>query len=357
MSENYFPMSRMRVCLLVVVVLFSICIVPISCGPRISGSPYVAFPSGAGVPDYSQLEYWASHPDKKDPADSVPKPLRGTDTPKTVDVFFLHPTTLTSKQDTAFDNARLNDTKLNEKTDSRPILYQASVFNESCRVFAPRYRQAHLRMYYIPDTLRAKAAFELAYSDVVRAFRYFLENQSNGRPFIIASHSQGTTHAKRLLREVIEPDPLLRNRLVVAYILGIAVEKSAYEILQPCRDSLSTGCYISWRTYRKGYEGPYVSDKDTSVAVINPYTWTAQQGEQPKSLHKGAVLYKFNKVYRHTQTAEVVGNMLWVSRPKFPGGILYATRNYHAGDINLFYLDLRADIRRRIAKYQSGVVR
>ena len=28
------------------------------------------------VPDYSQLVYWAAHPDKRDPSDSLPKPLK-----------------------------------------------------------------------------------------------------------------------------------------------------------------------------------------------------------------------------------------------------------------------------------------
>jgi hypothetical protein len=287
-----------------------------SCGPRhISGHSLQEFRSTTGIPDYSKLEYWAAHPDKWDPSDSIPKPLRGESAAKMVDVFFLHPTTLTSDMDTAYDNARIDDPKLNEKTDSRPILYQASVFNGSCRVYAPRYRQAHLRMYYIPDTVRAKAAFDLAFEDVSRAFQYYLEHLNQGRPFIVAAHSQGTTHAKRLMREFIEPDSQLRARLVVAYILGIAVEKSAYQVLQPCKDSLSTGCYISWRTYRKGYHGRYVSDSDTTVAVTNPYSWSTVPGEQPKSLHKGAVLYNFNKIHRHTQTAAVVGNMLWVSRP------------------------------------------
>ena len=41
----------------------------------------------------------------------------------------------------------LNDQSLNAKTDYSTILYQASAFNEY-RVFAPRYRQAHLRSYY-----------------------------------------------------------------------------------------------------------------------------------------------------------------------------------------------------------------
>ena len=29
------------------------------------------------APDYSQLDHWAAHPSKEDPADNVPKPLRG----------------------------------------------------------------------------------------------------------------------------------------------------------------------------------------------------------------------------------------------------------------------------------------
>ena len=37
-----------------------------------------------------------------------------------------------------------------------------------------------------------------------QAFQYFLENFSKGRPFIIASHSQGTHHAIRLLKEEID---------------------------------------------------------------------------------------------------------------------------------------------------------
>jgi hypothetical protein len=352
LSEKKFRMINRHSRHSFVAFLACLAILANACGPRrISGRPSEKVQVPGGIPDYALLQCWAAHPDKWDPSDSIPKPLRGQQGEKKVAVFFIHPTTFTSEQDTATDNARIDDQTLNEKTDSRPILYQASVFNGSCLVYAPRYRQAHLRMYYIPDTVRARAAFDTAYADVARAFRYFLDQLDEGSPFILASHSQGTTHAKRLLREFIETDSQLRSRLVVAYLLGIAVEKSAYQVLQPCSDSVSTGCYIGWRTYRKGYSGAYVSDRDTTIAVTNPFSWTARPGEQSRHLHQGAVLYNFNKVYRHTHSAAIAGNMLWISRPKFPGGILYATRNYHAGDINLFYLDIRADISRRIDQY------
>ena len=46
------------------------------------------------VPDYSNLQYWAAHPEKNDPSDSVPAPLKASYTPSAnADVFFVHPTT------------------------------------------------------------------------------------------------------------------------------------------------------------------------------------------------------------------------------------------------------------------------
>src|SRR5205085_571698 len=95
-----------------------------------------------GAPDYSNLYYWASHPLKHDAADSVPSFLKNEKRDSSADVFFLHPTTYTRDFANASWNASVNDEALNRETDNRPILYQASVFNGSCKVYAPRYRQA-----------------------------------------------------------------------------------------------------------------------------------------------------------------------------------------------------------------------
>jgi hypothetical protein len=208
-------------------------------------------------------------------------------------------------------------------------------------------------MYFTKDTAKALAAFELAYQDIKSAFLYYLKTQNNGRPIIIASHSQGTTHAKRLLKEFFE-DSVLSKQLVVAYILGIPVEKNYFSSLQLCKDSSSSGCYISWRTFRKGYEEGLISTKDSSIAVINPYTWTPNNELADKGLQKGAVLYNFNKIYRHTQSSQIAGNVLWVSKPQFPGGFFYFQKNYHAGDFNLFYMDIREDVARRISLFKAG---
>ena len=155
------------------------------------------------APDYVDLKYWAAHPEKKDMADSLPAQSNFKDEQATaeVDVFFLHPTTLTKGGGW---NGDLTDEALNKKTDGSTILYQASIFNAAGRVYAPRYRQAHYVCYLTKDTASAKAAFELAYQDLKAAFVYYLENWNKGRPIIIAAHSQGTQHAKRLMKEFFD---------------------------------------------------------------------------------------------------------------------------------------------------------
>lgn len=310
---------------------------------------HYTFKSASGDPDYSQLDYWAAHPWKWDPSDSVPLPLRGGIKDSTVDVFFLHPTTFTSKKRNEA-NAPIDDAELNAKTDYSTILYQASVFNEECRVFSPRYRQAHIRNFFIPDTIVSKAAFELAYADIKKAFEYYLQHFNNGRPIIIASHSQGSKLAERLLKEFFE-DKLLYNKLVVAYILGWPVPKEYFTSLRICNDSLQTGCICSWRTFRKGYVPAFLENENGNSYVTNPLNWTSDDTYASKKLNKGSVLTKFNKVYKGTTDAQISNGFLYVKKPVFPWSFLYFTKNYHIGDINLFYLNIRENVRKRIGLF------
>lgn len=322
-----------------------------SCSKKIiSYTGEAAFKSETGRPDYSKLNYWAAHPGKHDPSDTVPKPLLGENLEKDADVFYLHPTTLTGIRKNGNDNAEIDDAYINHKTDYTAIMYQASVFNERGRVYAPRYRQAHIGMYNEKDSASKYNAFNIAYEDVKNAFTYYLENENNGRPIIIASHSQGTTHATRLLKEFFDGKPLSKQ-LVCAYLIGMGVRKNEYKQIPICTDSTSTGCFVSWRTYRKDHSDNWANRLDSSIAVVNPITWKTTTDIADKKLQQGAVLYNLNKIYKKTQSAQVEGSALWVSHPRFPGSFLYRKKNYHAGDINLFYIDVRKDATRRIGYF------
>jgi hypothetical protein len=301
------------------------------------------------IPDYGDVQYWAAHPWKYDTSDSVPDAIRKNYVNDSLaDVFFIHPTTLTDYDDTSW-NAAIDNIFINEKTDNSSILYQASVFNEHCRVFAPRYRQAHIKAFYVSKEDAAKF-FDLAYQDIKTAFEYYLTHYNKGRPVIIASHSQGTLHAGRLLKEFFEGNSL-KDKLVCAYIIGLPIPQDYFSILQPCTDSLETGCFVGWRTFKTGYEPGFVKEEKFSSIVINPLTWTTSGDLALASLNKGGVLKNFNKIVPNVVSAQVHNNILWTSKPDVFGKIFITNPNYHIGDINLFYMNIRENVAARIKSY------
>ena len=320
----------------------------VSCSKRIIPSQPYTFQAKDGKPDYANLDFWAAHPWKWDPSDSVPQTLRQFyHKDSLADVFFLYPTSLINFEDERW-NAPADDAAINSKTDYSSILYQASAFSEKTRVFAPRYRQANLKSYYSADTLLSKKAFDLAYEDIKAAFVYYLKHYHSGRPIIIAAHSQGTTHAGQLLKDFFEGKDLQKS-LVAAYLIGMPVPEAYFTTLKPCLDSTQTGCFVSWRTYKKGYDEPrYVAREKFKSIVTNPILWTNSNEYAPAKLNKGGVLTDFNRVRPGVVDAQVHGNVLWSSKPEFFGNFLLRTKNYHIADINFFYVNIAENVKTRI---------
>jgi hypothetical protein len=308
------------------------------------------FRSKDGHPDYANLDYWAAHPWKWDPSDSVPEPLRNEPTDSLVDVFFIHPTTYT--RNISGTNASIDDDYVNAKSDYSTILYQASVFNQHCRVFSPRYRQASIKMFFTEDKEAAKNALAIAYADVAEAFSYYLEHWNHGRPIIIAGHSQGSLLAEKILKEFFEHKPLARQ-LVVAYVPGWSVPKDYFNGLGMCSDSSQTGCVCSWRTLKKNYLPPILKPEKGNSLATNPLNWTTSGEYASRKLNKGSILFRFNKVYPKTTDGWISNGILYVHKPRFPWSFLFFRRNYHVGDINLYYINLRENIARRIAAYEK----
>ena len=306
------------------------------------------------IPDYSQLQYWAAHPDKKDPSDSLPKPIYKDYQPSDkADVFFVHPTSYLDTNKPTGWNASFADVKLNLYTDYTSILNQASIFNQAGRIYAPRYRQAHIKSYSpinYADTLKALAAFELAYQDVKAAFEYYLAHYNNGRPIIIASHSQGSTHSKRLLKEFFDDKPLAK-KLVAAYVVGMAIDPGDYVQLKACETPEATGCICAWRTYQEGYIPDFVVKEKFNSIVTNPLSWSKNDPSVDRKLNKGAVLYQFNKITPKVADAINHDGILWTKKPHFLGSFLFKTSNYHIADYNFYYLSVRQNAVDRVNSY------
>ena len=306
-------------------------------------------------PNYSNLYYWAAHPGKWDYSDSIPSFLNDKTCDTSVDVFFLHPTTFIKDARNASMNADVDDSALNHQTDITTILYQASVFNRNCRVFAPRYRQAHLKAYFQITSEQSKKAFDLAYEDLKTAFQYYLKHWNHGRPIIIAAHSQGSMHAVRLLKEFFDGKPL-QQKLVCAYIVGWQIKKDDFKDLPFGNSPAQTGCVVGWRTFKKDKEDFWVKRENGNSFCVNPISWTTDSNWTAKEMHKGAVGKDFNKLISKKISIEVAPgmNILWVEIPEDmeqKSGLTSRFGNFHVADYNLFWMDIRENVKQRIETY------
>ncbi len=306
------------------------------------------------APDYSNPDHWASLPSKQDNSDRVPdSSIKDRQAEAEVDVFFIHPTTYTQrKKINDWWNGPIDNAELNASTDNGTILHQSSAFNGAGRIYAPRYRQAHIKSYYPKEKNRAKAkaAFALAYQDVKAAFEYYLENYNDGRPIIIAAHSQGTTHAGPLMRAFFDGKPL-QEKLVAAYIVGMPVPKDYFKNIPVCQDEFDTNCFCTWRTFKEGGY-PKKHEKGNNFAVTNPLSWTTDTSLAPKIMNQGAVLRDFDAGFTTNLVgARVQDGILWINKPKFPWSFLIWTKNYHIADFNLFYKSIRDNAIERSNRY------
>lgn len=306
------------------------------------------------APDYSLLNYWIAHPDKEDAADMVPGNGQLAEYQETaeVDVFFIYPTIYSKKpkpENPWF--ADVNDEKLNKKIAESTIKNQATVFNSSAKVYSPLYRQAHVDIYHRDQNLALKTeALEQAYKDVKKAFEYYLEKYNSGRPIIIASHSQGTNHAEKILREFFEGKDLM-NQLVAAYLVGMPLRNYTFEEIPICEDEDQTGCWLSWNTYRQGYYPLNHSFWYHEGVSVNPLSWKRDSTYVSWGENLGGVLKNFKKIRLGLSDAQNKDGMLWINKPNFFGNFLLNWKSYHVADYNLFYMNIRENVEKRVENY------
>ncbi len=299
--------------------------------------------------DYSDDKHWAALPWKEDDADKVPvEALQDRQDSAKVDVFFIHPTSYMI----GFDwNADINNIVVNERTDIGSIKNQASVFNGSCRVFAPRYRQAVLRSFYPKNEKKGSEALDFAYKDVKAAFEYYLQNYNKDRPIIIATHSQGTRHGLRLVQEYFDGKPL-QEQLVAAYLVGFAVKCNDLERIKPCNNPGETGCFVGWNTFKWGADESVMrADFYDEACCVNPLSWKNDTAYAGKELHKGSTAFTFfDNLDKEAVDAKCVNGKLWVNPPS---GAKYAniSRNYHVYDYNFFYGNIRENVAQQVENY------
>jgi hypothetical protein len=322
----------------------------------------------APAPDYAQAASWAAWPGRESPAAFVPQGVAQQDGVRAVDVFFIHPTGYLNGGDW---NSPLNAKSRTEENTQWMLANQASAFNGCCNVYAPRYREASIFRWWSASDDIAQKAMDFAYADVLRAFDHYIANENKGRPFIIASHSQGTWHALRLIQDKIDGTSL-QPSMIAAYIIGGQVKNAdvaALESVKVCDGPAETGCIVHWATFLDGANvPPMMSD----LVCVNPLSWRRDGGRADAALHQGGVPPSGSfsgKLWGDDAPQGVVFEPLGAPLPKLtwaackdgilrvadqsgnPIGKLAIFGNYHGLDYPLFHMDIRKNVAERVGAY------
>lgn len=279
-----------------------------------------------------------------DGAATVEPHVAAVDAP--VDCFYVYPTT-------SFDPGPNSDLVPGEDAEINTVYNQAARFTSVCRVFAPIYRQATLSM--IGGGVEVPAGVDprqIAYDDVVDAFKHYIANESDGRGFVLMGHSQGAGILRRLIEEEIDDQPALRDRLVSALLLGSTVAVPVGEAVGGdfanvplCAAPGDLGCVVSYASFRSDAPPPEstffarTSEAGMEAACVTPAGLGsgAVELEPYYLMQPGGLLGGATEPYAEaSRSAEVTTP--WVS---FPG--LVEAECVRSGDFHYLALTVRAD--------------
>ncbi len=333
----------------------------------VPSSAFEAMPAVKPV-TYAESKMWIARPDKPgNPALWTPPGYSPAANPGAA-LFFIHPTSYLERSRW---NAPLDDQIANDRA-ALFLRGQASAFNESAAIWAPRYRQATFGAF-LTTQAEAQKALDLAYGDVVAAFEEFLNQVGPDRPIILAGHSQGALHLSRLLRERVAGTPIAK-RIVAAYVVGWPISRSAdlpLMGLPECQTADQAGCILSWQSFAEpadpsmiletfdattGFDGQ--PRKGTPLVCTNPVTGTPD-ATAPASANLGTLIPSADFSTATIVAAQLParcdgrGFLLIGEPPAAFGRYVLPGNNYHVFDYSLFWGNVRADAARRLASFQT----
>jgi hypothetical protein len=316
-----------------------------------------AGPETTKATDYSQEANWLSFPKIT----------------KDVDAFYIYST---SYIESSFEEGAPNFAPLNNPEMIIRALGEyetnASLFEESCNVFVPWYRQMGIK--YAAEVQQKTGSLDagladLPYTDIKAALDYFFEKCNNGRPFVIAAHSQGSALLKYVLKNYFKEHQDYYKRMVAAYPIGFSITKDdleQYPYLKFAEGESDTGVIISYNT-----EGPKNVEENANNKVvlpgaisINPLNWKRDETYAPASENKGSIVLEMDgttpvrKIVNLDVDAQVnLARGVIVTTTKEPVTNMpdyFGPASFHENDYSFFYKNLQENVAKRVAAYKAN---
>jgi hypothetical protein len=280
-----------------------------------------------------------------------------------VDVFFIYPTAW--KANGGYPLCDINNKEMRQGAKYY-LKFRASAFETSGNMFAPYYRQLDASYAIKLGILESIVYFRgLPKTDIIAAFDYYIKNLNDGRPFILAGHSQGSIMILEILASYMKANPKVYKRMIAAYAIGAPLGKkyyARYPHVKPAKNSKDLGVVICYNTEAPIIDGVNPLAVPDNAVIINPISWKTTEDYASKEENLGSLYVNDGKVkkYEHIADAKInykrgvvicstVNREKWSSpkalRSSFPTGV------FHEDDITLYYYNLRQNAQDRYEEY------
>lgn len=302
----------------------------------------------ATATDYSQVEHWLSIPVLS----------------KQVDVFYLYPT--------AWQKVNPEDPNICDIDNPRMLAGSAAAFERQAtafetvgNIYAPYYRQADAAYTLsLPEDQRDVIIGGIPTLDATAAFDYYIEHLNNGRPFILAGHSQGSNVLLFLLSDYMKQHPDVYSRMIAAYVIGYPVTQ-AYLTANPhlkfAEGADDAGVIISYNTQSPAVlpgGNPVVSD--IVGLVINPISWTRDSGVATTAQGLGSFMPDsagvFIEVPQYADARIDIAQGVLICSTAIDSTLVlgFGPGVYHSYDYPFYYFNLRDNAAIRASKFLSS---
>ena len=288
---------------------------------------------------------------------------------KEIDTFYIYSTMYFTVNEGDPDYAALDNAEVLENIAVEHAI-KSSVFEESTNLFIPFYRQASMTLAGL--TWKKTGSIEEAvsgipYGDITAALDYYFDNCNEGRPFVIAGHSQGSAILRLVLKRYFKEHPEYYRRMVAAYAIGYSItgdDLKANPHLKFAEGETDTGVIISW--HAEGPKNAKVNAPNPAMLpngiAINPLNWKRDETYAPAGMNLGSIVIDANT--GATEIRDIGGDaQVNLSRGSVvthadavPNEMveLAGPECFHQDDYAIFYNNIKQNVAKRIAAYQKG---
>ena len=296
-----------------------------------------------------------------------------------VDLFYIYPTVY--NKEGGEDFSAVEDPVVRALAQ---LVYSktGSAIGAMTNVYAPYYRQTNLA--------KAKGMSGAAYrefgaglprTDIYAALDEYFANYNDGRPFILAGHSQGSCMISIILGDYMQTHPEYLDRMIAAYAVGFSITEDylkEHPYLKFAEGPDDTGVIISWNTEGVGNKaaGETLIVEKNAVS-INPITWTRTDEKAEASENLGSRSIDLSAAYagvadgslKSIEDMEALwettkpgvadaqvdlerGTVICTTSDDFNDNVeLFGPESFHSHDYDFYYYNIQENARERIDAY------